>query len=178
MYSISHHVYLFPSRMENSQLQEHSLMKSPAFTTLFFFFFFLDPKIGRWGLEMVHSWVIRGGEQLSLNSFFDLSSPFLFNLTQLSPSLLNSPNFFFVPQNGRRGPEMVCPVIIWRFEQLSLNRFLDGNTPLMRKRNIGPRQLSRSYIAYLSERPSLYLLDSPLQEVINNNPILATLHPA
>ena len=71
-----------------------------------------DPKIGRWGLEMVHSWVIRGGEQLSLISFFDLSSPFLFNLTQLSPSLLNSPNFFFVPQNGRRGPEMVCPVII------------------------------------------------------------------
>ena len=146
MYSISHHIYLFPSRMENSQLQEHSLMQSPALTTLFFFLFFFWPQNGRWGLEMVHPWVIRGGEQLSLNSFFDLSSPFLFNLTQLSPSLLNSPNFFFVPQNGRRGLEMVCPVVIWRFEQLSLNRFLDGNTPSMRKSNIGPRQLSRSYI--------------------------------
>ena len=49
-------------------------------------------------LEMVHFWFIRDGEQLSLNSFFDLSSPFFFNLTQLSPSLLNSPNFFFVPK--------------------------------------------------------------------------------
>ena len=30
--------------------------------------------------------------------FFDLSSLFFFNLPQLSPSLLDSPNLFFVPK--------------------------------------------------------------------------------
>ena len=61
-------------------------------------FFFGCPQNGQQGLEMVHPWVIRGGEQLSLNSFFDLSSTFFFNLPQLSPSLLDSQNYFLCPK--------------------------------------------------------------------------------
>ena len=66
-------------------------MQGPAF-----FFHFGCPQNGRRGLEMVHPWVIRAGEQRSLNSFFDLGSPFSFTLPQLSPCLLDSPNLFFL----------------------------------------------------------------------------------
>jgi hypothetical protein len=60
------------------------------------FFHFGCPQNGRRGLEMVHPWVIRAGEQRSLNSFFDLISPFFFNLPQLSHSLLEFLNPFSI----------------------------------------------------------------------------------
>ena len=64
--------------------------------------------------------------------------------------------------------------------QLLLNRFFDRNTPLQHFMNIVPQLLLRYNIgqfgtlwAPVSKRPSIYLLDSLPQEVINNNPTLA-----
>ena len=83
---------------------------------------------GRWGLEMGPTLIGRS-EQLSLNSFFDPSTPSMKNKEPTVKFKMAARG----AQNGRCYPGRDVNVVIQRYEKLLLIRFFDPRTPSMRR---------------------------------------------